>query len=195
MCHQQEPLTRDLRDQREVDRSQELEAALIRVRRAIPSSAVVSTSDRSHPGQSCRPSVVSGVRWIVGSRDYFSALLFSSLSSIQGMCIHCLVSVRPDRQRTCLEVGSYIANFHHCQRCQRRTEVVNLGREEREEEDEEDGDYEQTITFTRQRLPFPTRPPTLPSQSPRPSRPLTRRCPRPPPLLPLLCRRLQWLWT
>ena len=90
------------------------------------------------------------------------------------MCVACLLTVRPERGRTCLETGAYLLNYAACQGCQGRGAVISRQREEEEDEDD-DGDYEQTISYTRPHGSHDTFSPLLPR------RPLS------PPPLPLSC--------
>ena len=81
------------------------------------------------------------------------------------MCRECVVTVRPDRGRTCLETGAFVLNYAGCSACQHRSSIKAVGREVSEDE-QDNGDYEETVTFQRQHhSPHPRRPLALLSHS------------------------------
>ena len=65
------------------------------------------------------------------------------------MCRECLVTVRPERGRTCLETGAFVINYAGCHACKQRSSIKSVGKEVSEDE-RDNGDYEETVTFHRQ---------------------------------------------
>jgi len=66
------------------------------------------------------------------------------------MCQDCVVEVRPDRGRTCVDHGAYLLNFKQCAACGVRGRLVEAAREsEVVEEDDENDLYLTETTFNR----------------------------------------------
>ena len=63
------------------------------------------------------------------------------------MCNKCVKEERPERERSCLEDGSYLVNYNSCAVCLKKTQITTKDREDNTDIDEDDDFEEQTVTY------------------------------------------------